>query len=64
MIYINSLPKNMVNKRAKILKKNKYIKRKMQAKLNNDIHGRQIRRLIERIIKFSIYTEYYLNKEM
>lgn len=52
----------MANKRAKILKKNKYIKRKMQAKLNNDIHGRQIRRLIERIIKFSIYTEYYLNK--
>ena len=54
--------KKMANKRAKILKKNKYIKRKIQSKLNNDIHGRQIRRLIERIIKFSIYTEYYLNK--
>lgn len=35
MIYINSLPKNMVNKRAKILKKNKYIKRKMKAKYND-----------------------------
>lgn len=43
-------------------KRDKYVRRKMQSKLNNDIYGRQIRRLIERIIKFSTYTEYYLNK--
>lgn len=40
----------------------KYLRRKMYAELNNDVYGKQIRRLIERFIKFNRYTEYYLNK--